>query len=176
MPVRHSRSFARGGSMRGFSAAAQRKRIWATSTASNVAVASGVDLPAVDLLAGLEAGGVGIIGGTVVRSHVWISAACTATDTNPGFLYGLLVSDKASAKPSAKTDFYVDWMMLREVGTATRNGPALFSTAYSYNEQQDIRAKRRIHEMNDTLWLLLSNVGSQSQNFSYFIRTLVLLP
>src|SRR5208282_4064326 len=95
----------------------RRKSIWATSQSSNVALNPGVTITPIDLLAGLEAGGVGIVGGTVTRIHAWLSFSGADTDANPSFIWGMTMWDKSSVgttNPNVTSDFYIDWLMLRE--------------------------------------------------------------
>jgi len=39
-----------------------------------------------------------------------------------------------------------------------------------------VKSRRRIHEMNDSYFLLMHNYGSQEIVFTYFVRTLLQLP
>src|SRR5208282_4269923 len=89
----------------------RRKSIWATSQSSNVALNPGVTITPIDLLAGLEAGGVGIVGGTVTRIHAWLSFSGADTDANPSFIWGMTMWDKSSVgttNPNVTSDFYID--------------------------------------------------------------------
>jgi hypothetical protein len=160
--------------------AARRRTTWATSLTQGLAVASGVSATPIDLLAGLEAPGVGIIGGTVGRIHGRLALGTLAADGNPGATYGLVVWDKtpASVKPNAHSDFYVDWMLHQALapgvagpGQAVQSGIQL-----TFGDNIDIRAKRRLHEMNDSLFFALFNEGTSTLTFSLFVRTLILLP
>src|SRR5271170_7777487 len=120
MPVRHQRSsFVRRSGTR-------RKVIWATSQVSNTQLNPGVNITPIDVLAGLESGGVGIIGGTVVRAHVWTSFSAADTDASPSFIWGLSMWDKSSlgtSNPNVQTDFYADWLMLREISPHAASVP-----------------------------------------------------
>jgi len=177
MPVRHQRSsFVRRSGTR-------RKVIWATSQVSNTQLNPGVNITPIDVLAGLESGGVGIIGGTVVRAHVWTSFSAADTDASPSFIWGLSMWDKSSlgtSNPNVQTDFYADWLMLREIspGSAQNTTPAPINapTEWLYGAEYDVKSRRRIREMHDTLVMCLGNQGTVAANYSWFIRTLVMLP
>ena len=176
MPVHRQRaSFVR-------SSRPRRKSIWATSQSSNVALNPGVTITPIDLLAGLEAGGVGIVGGTVTRIHAWLSFSGADTDANPSFIWGMTMWDKSSVgttNPNVTSDFYIDWLMLRELSPGTSDSsigaPINAPTEWLYGKEYDIKSRRRIHEMHDSLFFMLGNQGSVAANYSIFVRTLVTL-
>jgi hypothetical protein len=127
--------------------------------------------------------GVGIVGGTAVRTHVWLSLGAVNADTSPSFISGLIVFDKSDTsanRPNVLSDFYTDWMHLRQISPGTAMNSIAFPTNAPtnalYGADYDIRAKRKIHEMNDSLFFCLANQGSAAENYSFFIRTLVMLP
>jgi hypothetical protein len=173
MPARYRRSSPRVRGMR-------RKHIWATSNVtSSVVTATGIT--PVDLLAGLETGGVGIVGGTIVRSHVMLSISDPAADTNPGVFWGLVVygKDRVGANvPPVLTDSYLDWLMIRELtpGCAPTSWQNSAFTDYLYGGEFDVKAKRRLPQMDDSLFICLYNGGSSTISYTWFIRTLIALP
>ena len=174
MPTRHRRSSSfRGSSHR-------RKLLWATSNES-AAVGSDIGITPIDLLAGLEASGVGIVGGTVVRTHIALALNCLETDTAPGVFWGVLMYAKdqvAANKPPVGTDFYLDWAMQRLISPGLAPNaitqPTATSTLYGY--EVDIKAKRMIKEMDDSYFFCLFNDGTQTVNYTLFAKTLVALP
>jgi hypothetical protein len=143
-------------------------------------VASGASATPIDLLAGLEAPGVGIIGGTIGRIHARLAYSVLAADGNPGCSFGLVVWDKTSGsvKPNPHSDFYVDWMLhnVLSPGVAGPGQAVQSGIATIFGDTIDIRAKRRLHEMNDSLFFALFNEGTSTASFSLFVRTLILLP
>ena len=175
MPARYRRSAYPGRIVR-----PRRKVVWATSHNTNTVLATTAKITPIDVLAGLEAGGIGITGGTVVRSHIWLSLSHTSADTSPSAISGLIVWDKTNAAttvPDVSSDFYTDWMHLREISPGSvPNAVFVAGTAYLYGMEYDVRARRRLHEMNDSLFFCLQNQGSGNLTYSTFIRTLVMLP
>jgi hypothetical protein len=135
----------------------------------------------VDLLAGLEAPGVGIVGGTVVRSHVMLSLSAASTDTDPGIVWGMLVYGKdrvAANAPPVLTDSYLDWLMIRELtpGCAPTSWQNAAFTNFLFGGEFDVKSKRRLPQMDDSLMLCMFNGGSATLSYTWFIRTLIALP
>ena len=164
------------------SAGRRRKVVWATSASGPTTVASGVNFLPVDLLLGLKVLGSSILGSTIMRTHLSISCATLSTDTGPSLDYGLIVYDTlviAAGEPDPSADFYTDWYQLEfmdpglSLGAIQTNGAA-GNTLWGF--QRDIKARRRLHEMNDSAFLCLRNVGSQNMIVTSFIRTLIALP
>jgi len=123
------------------------------------------------------------VGGTVVRIHVWLSLTAAVADTTPSMVWGIVVWDKSglgvtTANPNS--DFYIDWMMHREISPGTSPNsygyPPGAVTTTLYGLEYDIKARRRLHEMNDTPVMCLFNQGSATADYSWFIRTAVMLP
>ena len=158
---------------------ARRKTVWATDTFSApTTIAAGVQNVFGDLLSGLEAGGVGIIGGTILRTHVRFDVSGTAADTRPGLYWGLIVWDKSQAGtvPNPSSDFYVDWSYLTRVVPGSHGPIVSASSAILYSDNADVRSKRRLHEMNDSYFLTAFNQGTQNALVSLMVRTLIALP
>jgi hypothetical protein len=159
----------------------RRKLIWATSLSSNVALAAATGITPVDLLAGLEVGGVGTVGGTVVRTHVLLSISDPAADTNPGVFWGVMVWPKTRVGvnvPPVNADYYLDWMMLRVLtpGTASTTWQDPTFANYLFGEEYDLKSRRKLPEMDDTLIFSLYNSGTSAIKYTAFVRTLVALP
>src|SRR5208282_2622774 len=110
MPPRYRRSAHTMGRQR-------RRHIWATlNTTATVATATGIT--PLDMLGNLEVAGVGIVGGTVVRSHVMLSFSDPNTDTDPGLFWGAVIYDKAKVAantPAVLTEVGLNWLMIREI-------------------------------------------------------------
>jgi len=161
----------------------RRKLIWATQNPSSVAVAAATAAAPVSLLNNLVAGGVGITGGTVVRIRCLLSFSSADTDTDAGFFVGIMMFDGtvvAAGKPAPNSDFASDWMYnaLWTPGSAPNaiGTPINAPTSVLYGGSVDIKAKRRIHEMNDLLYLQIFNGGTVAGSYTAFVRTLVQLP
>jgi hypothetical protein len=133
------------------------------------------------MLAGLEVAGTGIVGGTVVRQHLMVSLASASTDTDPSWLWGTVMWPKtrvAANVPDVISDFYIDWTMIREVtpGTAPQSFQNSGFTEFLYGGEYDIKAKRRITQMDESLFFCLYNGGTASGTYTIFSRTLIALP
>jgi hypothetical protein len=162
--------------------APRRHSTWAVKFVQNASVPTATG-SSTDLLAGLEVGGVGIVGGTVVRTHVALAVSSVQADTGPACVWGLVKWDKTTAAPNspqADTDFYVDWGMYRfldpGLATSSQPEPAVTPTAIVWGKEYDCKARRRMEEMNDSWFFQFRNLGSGTQTVTYLIRTLVLLP
>jgi hypothetical protein len=155
--------------------AARRKSLWNVATGNNASLASGALLTPVDVLSGLEAQGVGIVGGTIARTHVRIMALAAAADTAPGYAYGLVVTDSTLSKPDPSSDFFISWLDVDLVDPSNM-GPVVSASATRFTQIRDVRARRRLDEMNDKYFLVLKNTGTASLAITWWIRTLVLLP
>jgi hypothetical protein len=177
MPVRHRRStFAVRNSGR-------RKLVWGTLSVPSTALASLAGITPKSILANITTNGIGITGGTVMRTHVVLSLSCTDADTSPGAYWGLAVLDNTMVGvdvPAPSSSFGTDWMMntFLTPGTADNSigSPINAPTGVLYGKTYDIRSRRRLHEMNDDYWFCLFNAGSASMNYSVFIKALVALP
>jgi hypothetical protein len=117
-----------------------------------------------------------------MRTHLFLSLTAADTDTNPGVTWGTIMQDKsvvAAARPDPNVDTGADWVMLRLLGPGTSPSsiaaPPNAPTEYLYGNEYDIRARRRIHEMQDSYFFCLHNTGSASLNYTVFVRTLVAL-
>jgi hypothetical protein len=161
----------------------RRKLIWSTIQYQKVGLAAATEDTPQNLLAPLTTGGIGIIGGTVMRVHLLVSCNAVNADTNPSFLWGMAVWDKnvaSASSPTIGSDFNADYMMLRQIspGVAAQAVafPANTPTGVLYGEEYDVKARRRLHEMADSLFVWVTNQGSVAENYSLFARTLVALP
>ena len=161
----------------------RRKVVWGLSAVTNQSLLTATNATPVDLLAGLRTAGVGLVGGTVVRTHVWLSLVSTAADASPSAVWGIVVWDKSglgATTANPNTDFYIDWMMHREISPGTSpcsiGLPIGTPTEIAYGNEYDVKARRRLHEMNDTPVFSLFNQGTGTLTYSWFVRTAVMLP
>jgi hypothetical protein len=172
MPYRHRRtSVSRVGKSRRFGT-------WVTAASFGSTALAAAARAEFDLLAGLEVAGASTVGATVARTHVRINVSGGASDTAPGFVWGLIKWDKTLLvnSPSPATDFYADWAWLNYVTPGT-HGPILnTATTIFYSDAADVKAQRRLQEMNDTWVISLINEGNVSLNYNYFVRTFLKLP
>jgi hypothetical protein len=118
-----------------------------------------------------------------MRTHIKISLTAADTDANPGAFFGTIVVDstmQAAGRPDPSTDFAADWLYLSLMGPGiaqnTTVGPPNAPTEWLYGNEVDVRARRRLHEMNDNYVFCLKNSGSAALNYTLFVRALVALP
>jgi len=146
-----------------------RRRVW-IQTGSTVTGAGPFGIDALQdfrTKMGITAGPVGL---TVVRSVGWIN--CTAgTTIYTGLLVGSSTLDIADADPSV--DFYEDWMFHDKISgviNEDRSGGSAF-------HRFDIRSKRRLDELGETLWWRMGvTAGGVGATFSLNARHLLMLP
>ena len=167
MPVRHSRTLRPARS-------ARRKLVWATSTATVAGVANLASV-AVDLLAGFEVAGASKLGCTAIRTHGRIFT--TSLGASTGFtLLGIKVSDKGEITTpidiSTNTNMYLDWA-LQDIIWPNFSG-ATADAGFRYDV--DLRAKRKLEEMNQTWALHLTNDNAGVATYTYWFKTLIALP
>jgi hypothetical protein len=118
------------------------------------------------------------VGATVMRTHLRLSFSSLTSDTSPGVFYGIVLWDKSQTigLPDVQTDLNVDWMIQDFVSPGTSEDSIIVSTSILYGESLDLKARRRLRELNDTPTLLFKNVGSASLQFGYMSKMLVALP
>ena len=159
----------------------RRRTAWADQRTALV-LGTGV-LAIEDLLAGWKAAGGSLEGVTVGRIHLnWspVSGVGASTTANPFIEWGIIVDDTAETNttiPNPSGTPYADWMINRTdfvAYSATQpawiNGPG--------SEQVDIRSKRKLGQIQRTLWLVANgNVpGATSLTVRMHSRVLLLLP
>jgi len=176
MPPRPRRSFNRPRSQR-------RKLVWADlQIDTTVGVGNYV---AYDLLANYKlVAGAGLAGATVARVHgrTWVTSAVVVGD---GLSDAVIVDqqDEAQAAPGAalgvahglspSTSPNADWMLYRQWNVHPH---------YSFNGavdqwETDIRSKRRLGEVGETLLYVIENRdASATASMSFHFRSLLMLP
>ena len=159
----------------------QRRRvIWSTLTVVAGSIPSATKAAPLDHLADLEAAGVGVVGATVLRTHVALELHAATTDTSPGVDWGLLQWNKLRASaadmPDPNTNFHADWAMLRELRPGLARSVFTVNSQIFFGSEYDVKARRRLHEMDDTFFFQISNVGTASIVYDLFSRCLVALP
>jgi hypothetical protein len=148
----------------------RRKLVWATFDQTVAMGANQVKI--VDLLNQFELAGVSKLGCTVMRTHLRmlistaaISAFEYAIGVNP-------ITTVGTQLPNPNGDNDLDWMIFE------RRWPEWSGATVNANFEilTDLRSKRKIEEMGQTLtlnlWAPVINAGS----FPVFARTLVALP
>jgi len=153
----------------------RRKLVWATFNTEAATTVAGATSSNQDLLGNLTVSGVGIFGGTIMRTHIKLYATCLGTDTSPGAYIGCLVHDKNDTANDPHTDFGADWM-LNTVFSPADSGTYITLTALQFMREWDLKSKRRLHEVGDAYHFRLHNTGSQTLTWTLFVKTLVALP
>jgi len=127
--------------------------------------------------------GAGIIGGTIERVHLALSISNVNADTAPGGIVGLIVYDKTvinGSTPQVRTDGDADWMHYRQFAPGlapnSQAWPTATPTQVLYGIEYDIKSRRILHELNDSLFLCLGNTGTSALQYSALVRTLVRMP
>jgi hypothetical protein len=161
----------------------RRRTLWSTTLTLNSTVATGTQIAPVNLLTPLLVGGIGVIGGTVLRTHVNLNFSNLDTDTQPAVVWGLVVYDttKVSATvPSLISEPNLDWAMYELLTPGTSSGnivrPENAATTGVWGREYDVKSRRRLHEMEDGFFFCLDNNGSQTLTYSLLLRCLIALP
>ena len=175
MPMHRRRTFTRS------SGSARRKLVWATSSVagSSLAQASITDF---DLLANLRVAGSSVLGATVMRTHLRMQIGWpVTTSTGQFFTVGLCVEDAdlVAANDITLGERGRDWALLDGLvpgsGANTLASPNTGTVMEGFNF--DLRAKRKVQELNQTWQLAVSpSGGAAAVPFSYWARTLIALP
>jgi len=153
--------------------------MWSTTQVNNTLIASGAQNVPIDLALDLVTAGVGVLGGTLVRTHLGLSLAAPIADGNPGVTYGIVVYDKAHVtvnQPSITSDVNIDWMIEKLCTPGTSDQSMTSSSSFLFGTQLDLRSKRRLHEVDDRPFLVILNNGTMSVTFSVFAKCLFALP
>ena len=154
----------------------RRKLVWAT-TDQSVTMAAGAGSN-VNLLASLSVAGASLLGITIMRTHLDMWRTGQASVIADSLRLGLIVDRVAAvgAGPPAgavtAADPEADWILWRHEFAAPTFGPTGGSNYLVY----DIRAKRRMQELDQAYVLCLNNFAGGSQTWSIAARVLVALP
>lgn len=135
----------------------RRKLVWARSqTTGNQAIAQGAILTS-NLLSQFEvAYGAGLIGCTIMRVRGTFAVQNTTANFSCCNQLGLQVGpdDLTSAQLDPVVRFSDDWMYW-DAQLTNNNATGEFSLVNNY--KIDVRAKRRLDELGDTLWFTTKN-------------------
>jgi len=152
-------------------APARRKLVWST-TDQSVTLIAGANT-SLNLLAALSVAGSSLLGVTIMRTHLTlaIDTAVTAADRlRVGFVVDR-VSEVGAASAITAADPELDWMLWRHETAAPT-----FGSGGSNVLEYDLRAKRRMQELNQAYLLCITNSAGGSKTITVAGRTLVALP
>lgn len=125
-----------------------------------------------DLLGAFEtAVGAQILGATVVRGRGWYNwtatgALGTIARTNLGIIVAPESSTAAILDPGATTGTELDWMYFQAhtfPGTYLATGAGTASQPRDYEYELDMKARRRMDELNQSLWLVVNSITTTAQ-------------
>jgi hypothetical protein len=155
----------------------RRRYAWAETSATYGPTAIG-NFSVSDLLAGYRGAGGNTNETSIMRVHLKIQIA-SAVAAGDGFKIGLLtgqintVGAYAGGVPSTPDPLalpYLDWMWLEQFGAH----PGYSNTGPNNQVIRDIKSRRRIRELNDTLLISIYNTGAVA-NLSAVVYCRVLL-
>ena len=153
--------------------------MWSTTLVNGAVVASNGYAAVTDLSSHLVQAGVGVLGGTLVRTHLLLSVSCLNTDTNPGVFFGVTVFDVTAATPgtpAVDTEFDIDWMYQSFISPGTSPSAVTFAASTLYGANLDLKSRRRLHEVHDRPLFFLHNNGSANTTYSLWVKALFALP
>jgi len=172
MPVRHA-------SGRRMGRAPRRRTTWATHQSSE-AFAAANDKHTINLLDSYQTAGGTIAGITVARTLIHLaitSGTQTAGDRlNVGLIRGQDsdVGTNITGAPDASAKFFEDWAWLEQYDNSISSGGPLYGKWGSNVISIDVRAKRKLPELQMSWNLVLHS--SVIATWQLFARTLILLP
>ena len=165
-----------------------RKKVWADLLSNSPISLTAGTLNVYDLLQTYRSAGGNTQGVTVIRTLInifWVPTT-TAFNFTEQFAAGLGVSQigvaTADFDPTVKP--YLDWMLndyranLSPVAAASTYQPSAASVFQTGSMQWDVRSRRKMEEIGDTLNFVIKQVAAVSGGVSYRLhaRTLLLLP
>jgi hypothetical protein len=159
---------------------ARRKLVWATS--SNLNQSIGQTPGNYDLLANLRVAGSSVLGATVMRVHMDISVLWSAVTpaTSNGLAIGFCVEDTdlVTAQDITPGAQGRDWMLREDLFPGTGLNTASIAAASPVEGfRVDLRAKRKVQELNQTLAFVIQNTAAAGGlPVSFFARVLIALP
>ena len=153
----------------------RRKLVWATQNEGFPAVAAGAN-KVIDLLTAFKAkGNVSVLGSTVMRVHGTVRVAVSGGQEpwNMGILVGR-TGDPAANRPdpTLTADEDLDWMFTQKHFPTFSGGTVDGAMQW----EVDIRSKRKLQELDQTLLLCLHSGAVGSVTPLIFFRTLLALP
>jgi len=160
----------------------RRKLVWtdAQGTVNPLGVAPAGNLA--NLMTGYGAAGGQRAGVTIMRIRATFGCELTPTTAvtfAEGLDVGFIVDDDASLATELHTNkLYLDWMLLKTFFAAQpgaiNNTNASPGLVFSF--EIDLRAKRKMQELNQTLWLVMGARTGTTLAVNYHVRTLLALP
>jgi hypothetical protein len=149
----------------------RRKLVWCNFQFSDSAIVTTVNTIH-DMLTDFEAAGATHLGCTIMRIHMQLSFSPGAVGDHGEI--GIAVGRKGDtiSTLSVAVNPEMDWMLYRWVWPASSGG-----TVDAVNPFEiDLRAKRKLDELDQTLWFTWIPIATTSASMSGFARILLALP
>jgi len=166
---------------RSSSSARRRQLVWARDK-ENIAILTG-STNIVDMLAPYRADGGDTQGATVTRIIMRIRIGFTSVTAIPNAdmpLMGIIKERKSltvAAAPSLLTDQHIDWMYWGALFWRDEVTPAgALSHTLSMVYDLDLSGKRKLGEVDDTLWWMLLGSTAGAAACAYTSSVLLMLP
>jgi len=156
----------------------RRKLVWATVQTTAAALTVNSTGGVGDLLANLRVAGSSVLGATVMRTHARLELSSATTDNAAGFVYGFAVDDATELGGTNLdlTSLGADWMLYDTVTPASSPSIMTVGTTFIWHRTIDLKAKRRLEELNESYRFSIKNEGGATADWSLFARILVALP
>ena len=114
-----------------------------------------------------------------MRTHGRLEVAQAITTVAPGCQFGFIVEDGAHWTGTPLDSVELPWLYINNLSPGTTPASILAggppATTYLFGTDVDIRARRRVPELNDTYLFCISNPSATALTYSLFVRTLVML-
>ena len=113
-----------------------------------------------------------------MRIHMALVMNWITTDASLGAEMGFLPLTTVTASNVSTTDVGEDWMLLTIAPPALCQETTLIGTNLAGGIRFDIRAKRKLEELNQHPFFVIKNsgVGAGQLNYGFRCRTLLALP
>ena len=185
MPVRRMSRSRRGFQGR------RRQREWARYNNNTSLIGATNDTAAFDITSDFRTAGGDIHGATVVDVRfayktVVVDSGAPGNRVTDYLFCGLIVGDyEASADvPTPGNSPHADWMWYETIwgnaaGATSAGSGNVSTTNSSYTSDRHIRARRRLDELQDKIWLVFEAVSASptaTQTIGFTTSTLLLLP
>ena len=124
-----------------------------------------------DLLAEYKLAGGSTQGITIMRTHIALNVTSASAGVGDGAFVGLVVgTDADTATQVTPTEPFLDWMLYTSIYSAGGGGVI-------NSHEIDLRAKRKMQELNQIYWLdLAALLGTNATQVAFTARTLIALP
>jgi len=112
-----------------------------------------------------------------MRTHARLYVSLANTASAVGIDYGFIVNDLSSGNTPNAGALGANWMLLDSMGLEDNDdsGLVISSTSFFLSRKVDLRAKRKMEELDEVYNLVLTNNSNVVASFSFFARVLIAL-